>query len=353
MRDRGPRINSLSRKLLFLIPAGIIANVVYCLVSTDRQLFLSVVHYHPGYLIGAALMSVVPWVTGSLRLFTWSRFFDQPVPYREAFGIVILADLGAAIAPPLIGGGAVKAGMLMSRGLKTGTALSLPVLENLEDGLFFLIMVPFALLISSSWALLNGVIQFKDFLPGMGAGLLVFVVILIFFLLYGKRQGRFRLPGNKIMLAVRTFLDTFRLIGQGGKKVLVLTLALTAVQWVCRYSIISMLLAGLGIPVRPVLFMVLQVLVFALTTFVPSPGGAGGAEIFFALLYNPLLPPGTLGLATTGWRFFTFYFHTLLAAMLFLVFGRAFNRERSMGREFTEAASDTAGPVLLTEETGL
>jgi hypothetical protein len=77
----------------------------------------------------------------------------------------------------------------------------------------------------------------------------------------------------------------------------------------------------MGIPVQPLLFMALQVIVFALVTFVPTPGGAGGAEAMFSLLYRAFLPAGAIGMVTTAWRFLTFYFLVLVAAVLALLLG--------------------------------
>lgn len=341
------RLDKFFRKLLFLIPIGIIGNVVYCLVTTDRQALASIVHFHAGYLLLAALLSIVPWFTGSLRMFTWSRFLGQSLSYRDAFGIVLAAELGAAIAPPMIGGGAVKIGMLMNRGFNMGTALSLPVLENLEDTLFFLIMVPLALTITASWdlPLLFNSASFHHASWWFMAIFVALCAILLVLAVDGKRRTGLEKFREKVRLTIRNFQQTFYMIGRGGKKVLLLTLVLTAVQWICRYSIISLLLAGLGIPVRPVLFMVLQVLVFALTILVPSPGGAGGAEFIFSLLYTPFLPTGTIGLATTGWRFFTFYLQALLAALLSLCFGLVPAR----GKE-PPGAPETAGSLPLKEE---
>ena len=92
-------------------------------------------------------------------------------------------------------------------------------------------------------------------------------------------------------------------------------MTLTAIQWVARYSIISVLIAFLGAPVQPVLFWLLQWVVFTLAAFIPTPGAAGGAEAAFFLIYSPFVPAGILGLATAGWRFFTFYLLLGLAAL--------------------------------------
>ncbi len=340
-------VNTLFRKLMIIIPIGIIGNLVYCLATTDRQMLASIAHVHPLYLAGAALLSIVPWFTGSFRLFTWSQFLGQPLRYRDAFGIAVSADLGAAIAPPAIGGGAVKVGMLMKHGRDAGMSLSLLALENLEDALFFLIMAPPVLIASSplKFSELYGITGFQGRIWELGV--LASVLCAALFLLV--RSAKLRPCRNRIGAAARTFLATCRQIGSAGKKVLIMTLFLTGFQWICRYSIVSLLFASLDIPVRPVLFMALQVLVFACTVLVPSPGGAGGAELIFSFAYNPFLPPGTLGLVTTGWRFFTFYLHTMLAALLTLIFSPVHTSGNKADTE-NAATMDTTGSLRLEKE---
>ena len=48
-----------------------------------------------------------------------------------------------------------------------------------------------------------------------------------------------------------------------------------------------------------------------------AAGAAGGAEAAFYLIYSPFLPEQVIGLATAGWRFFTFYFQLGLASLVF------------------------------------
>src|SRR5690606_28502095 len=92
-----------------------------------------------------------------------------------------------------------------------------------------------------------------------------------------------------------------------------------AVQWIARYSVISALVAYLGYPVQPVLFWLLQWVVFTLMAMIPTPGAAGGAEAAFYLIYSALLPEQVIGLATAGWRFLTFYLQLGLASVLFFL----------------------------------
>jgi uncharacterized protein (TIRG00374 family) len=328
---RASWIDPLFRKLLFLIPIGVIGNVVFVMIASEGSLFPPEVHFAPGYIVIAVLLSITPWFTGSLRLLIWSRFLGNRLRYRDVYRIVLGAELGAAISPPIIGGSAVKAGMLMRKGLPGGTAVSLITLESTEDGLFFLIMVPLAITFSSSWdlpviqGLLSGI---RHTSPGMiisGGG----IVCCAFLVLVQPRIRalvmRFR-PAARLAStfgsAYHTFIGNWRTIIVNGKSIFAMTFALTAVQWICRYSVISLLLTSLGFPTRPVLFMALQVLVFAFMSLIPTPGGAGSAEAVFYLFYRPFLAADSIGAVTMGWRFLTFYFLLLLAAVLFLIMER-------------------------------
>lgn len=324
------RMDQLFRKLFFLIPIGIIGNILFYLMTADRQVLSSVLHFSPMSFALAMLLSIVPWFTGSLRLLMWSRFLGNSIDFPAVFKIAIGAELGAAVSPPLIGGSAVKIGMLMRQGFTGGTALSLSVLENIEDTIFFLVMVPLALTITSSWDLpqVGTVLAGLDKKPTLWMLAGIGVCIGATFLLIKRksfnaksRQSGLATLEKKLWVAYSNFIATYHRIAREGKSIFVVTMALTSLQWFCRYSIISLLLASMGIPVRPILFMVLQVFVFALMTLVPTPGAAGGAEVMFSLMYRSFLPAGTIGLVTAGWRFLTFYFLLLLAAVLSLLFG--------------------------------
>lgn len=320
-------LDALFRKLLFLIPLGVMGNVAFVLVATDRSLFRSEVHFAPGYILLAMLLCIAPWFTGSLRILLWSTFLGRRLPYGEAFRIVLGAELGAAISPPLIGGGVVKVGMLMQKGFPVSAALSLAALEGMGEGLFFLIMVPLALTLSSSWdlpviqGLLTGIRHASLWM--FPAGSAVACGALLVLAIPRSRALIMRFPpvarlAARAASAYHYSVLTGRTVLLSGKQVFALAFLLTAVSWICRYSVISLLLMSLGLPAHPLLFMALQVLVFALMSFIPTPGGAGAAEAIFYLLYQPFLAAGSIGAVTMGWRFLTFYFLLLLAAALFL-----------------------------------
>jgi uncharacterized protein (TIRG00374 family) len=325
------RFSGAVRALFLLVPLGVAINVIVCLSTTDRKVLDAAANISPGYLAFAAILAVAPWFTDALRMLVWSRFFGRADAYTELLKVVIGAELGAAVVPPALGTVPVKVGLLMRLGFPGGTAFSLASLSSLEDWVFYLIAVPAAIAISASNEIPAVLGTFAVWRPGLliAAGALVLLAAVLYALRWLRRKyvspGRSG-PGprsglrEKIRNAARDFLGAWRLIARKGKSRFAATLALTAVQWICRYSVITVLLAGMGVEARPVLFFALQVVLFGLITVVPTPGGVGGAEAAFYLLYRPFIPAGLMGVVTAGWRFVTFYFLIVVALLAWTLF---------------------------------
>ena len=319
---------------LVVIPLGILGNIAFSLWKTDTEVLASLSQFPRQYLFLAALLALVPWATNTLRLWIWTRLLRQGLSLRQNFQIALGMDLGSAVSPTGVGGSAAKWGMLVGRGVSPGTAVSITWVGVLEDAIFFALAVPLALYFSSARRELSGTLDIWDSLQGYaqptllalaGSGFLGLAVVRL-----GLR-GRFgrrlryrglRLTGRlraKFRVVVRDAKSALRLIAHRGKSRFVLTLGLTGIQWICRYSVLSALLVFLGAPFDPLLYFALQWVVFTMMTFVPTPGASGGAEAAFYVLYAPLLPERIIGVTTAGWRLLTFYLQIGLAAAVFLL----------------------------------
>jgi glycosyltransferase 2 family protein len=324
---------------LLLLPLGVLANIGYTLLATDRALLGALGELPRGYLLVALGLTLTPWLTGSLRLMVWSRFLGYRIPFRELLRMTLVVDLGAAVSPTAIGGEAFRWGMLMRRGVKPGEAASLALLPKVEDAVFFFgFALPLALVLARPWELpaiatsarllsTNALTVF-----GIGAVLALLGWLALRSTLLGHAGERLQRGGVRIWGRLRRRLrsgwDEARgviwLILQRGKLRFALTLLLTAAHWIGRYSVVMALALFLGVPFDPVLFWLLQWIVFTIMTFVPTPGAAGGAEVAFTAVYATLLPAGVIGIATAAWRLFTFYVPVALAALVFpLLGGRA------------------------------
>lgn len=330
-KGTGITFDKLFRTALIVVPIGVFGNIVFSFLATDRDVLTSLLQFPRHYLALAVGLALLPWLMNTLRLYIWTRFFGYPVSLRDAYQITLAMDLGAAVSPTAVGGGFFRWGLLVQRGVSPGAAVSLTTLPTLEDGLFFLVAVPTAVYLSASWNLP----VFRQLGPFLEGNFGIAVPILFALLLlawigarlvlsggFGQRaqKGGIRWFGRtrrRLRVAWRDGREVFQVIFRRGKAWFALSVSLTAIHWVARYSVVSALVAFLGVPVDPVLFWVLQWVVFSLMALIPTPGAVGGAEASFYFIYGALLPASVLGVATAGWRFLTFYLQLGLAAILF------------------------------------
>ena len=327
------RLNRLFRTTLILIPIGVLGNIIFSLLVTDRQLLSGLPHLPRGYLLLAVGLGLLPWVTNSLRLLIWTRFLGHRLTFREGLQMTLAVDLGSAISPTAVGGGFFKWGMLVQRGVAPGTAASLTTFPIIEDGIFFATALPIAVVATASWDLpvfrlmAERVRTDAPTVILTAAGIALFSWLAVRWVLTGGLGSRTQRRGIAFLARARRRMrdlwfeasEVFRLIIVRGKSRFALSFSLTAVQWVSRYSVVTALVAYLGYPTQPVLFWLLQWVVFTLMAMIPTPGAAGGAEAAFFLIYSAFLPERVIGLATAGWRFLTFYLQLGLASILFFL----------------------------------
>jgi len=321
---------------LVVLPLGVLGNVAYTWLATDRALLHSLGALPRGYLLAALALTLTPWLTGSLRLLVWSRFLGHRLPLVELLRMTLVIDLGSAVSPTAIGGEAFRWGMLVRHGVKPGEAATLALMPKVEDATFFLIALPVAVVWTSAWRL--PVVASSTRLMSSNAltviGVAAAVAIMTWLVsraaLGGHGGARARHFSLRVWGRTRRRLGriaddaraAFTLIARRGKARFALTLTITAAHWIARYSVISALALFLGFPFDPVLFWLLQWVVFTMMSFVPTPGATGGAEVAFTAVYATLLPAGVIGLATAAWRTFTFYVPVGLAALVFALLGR-------------------------------
>lgn len=332
---RAPAARRAFRMALLVLPLGVAGNVLFTFLGTDRTLLGSVRELPRGYLIAALLLGLAPWITGTLRLFVWTRFLHYRIPLRELVRMTLVVDLGSALSSTAIGGEAFKWGMLLRHGVKPGAAATLALLPKLEDAVFFALALPAAIVWTSAWrlpvVLTSARLLRENVLSVLGVAaavtLIAWAVMRVVLRGHGgesvqrwgiRRWGRSRRRLRRTWREARVVLGR---IVRRGKSRFALALLLTALHWTARYSVIAALAAFLGVRFDPVLFWLLQWVVFTIMMFVPTPGATGGAEVAFTAVYATLLPSGMIGLATAAWRCFTFYVPTGLAALLFPLLG--------------------------------
>ncbi len=322
-------------RLLVILSLGLLISVAYSAFTVDSSALSAFSQFPAICILALAGMMILPWLADTIRLQVWLRFLGKRERFTDVFRMTLASEMATALVPAAIGGTGAKMGWLITRGVAPGVASSVMLLTALEDALFFVLAIPVALLLSSEthdgispdklWSVLQahrltGIRGIGLFLVGITAiGLIGW---LTWRLLPARLKARLARLNDKIAQQLALAKQTLRLmVGRGGWRFFV-TVSLSGLHWACRFSMLTVLLAGLHQYVDPFNFFASQWLVFMLTKLVPSPGGTGGAELAFLALYRSLLPENLLGLLVGAWRVLTFTLPVGLATLLFLTLVR-------------------------------
>jgi uncharacterized protein (TIRG00374 family) len=126
---------------------------------------------------------------------------------------------------------------------------------------------------------------------------------------------------EKIKKVWEDFIGVYCLVLKTGKYQFLLNVFLSGLNWICKFSVITVLLMGFDIPTQPVTFFLFQWIILVIMNLLPTPGGSGGAGTTFYFLFIYFVPGGILGIVTAGWRFITFYFSLIVCSLLFFILG--------------------------------
>lgn len=298
------------RTLKILLPLGFAVHLGITFWRTEAALAGRMVEFSPLVLGLALLLAFVPWATNSLRVWNWLRWVGTPRPLRECLRIVVASEIGAAVSPTSVGSASVKTAMLVRQGVALPRAVSITTLGSLEDGLFFVVVMPVLFVLSGVGheGLLGRVTdavarQFSS--PWQPLLVLLGVVALAVAFLRSTGLGR-----RVVTVALQSLRDTRMLLVLASTqhaRQTAINLALTCAQWIARNSIFTVLVLGLGAEIDPLRGLVLQWLCFTLMALIPTPGAMGGAELVFLALFAGELPAELLPLIMSAWRLATFY----------------------------------------------
>jgi glycosyltransferase 2 family protein len=348
-------LDRVLRTALFLVPFGVLGNLALSWFATDHDVLRSMGRLDKRYLYLAIFLALFPWVTNTLRLLVWARFIGHRVSFRDMFRVTLGAELSSSVFPTSSGGEVFRWGMMVQKGIPQGHAASIVTLGYIEDMAFFAMAIPLSVILSRAWELpvlaSMGRQMQGQVLVVVGIGIASVLILRLLFaaVLRGALGERPRNRGLRLMARLKRkfrrtwqdFRSVHKLVIRRGKSRFLLTFLITAVQWTCRYSVVTALAYFLGARVDPVLFFLLQWVIFTAMMFIPTPGASGGAEAAFYLVYEALLPAGLIGIATAGWRLLTFYFQLALGSIIFLLFNIADARTR-VRRRRSEPPLDAA-----------
>lgn len=310
----------------------------------------------PGLLLLAAAIAFVPMLANSLRFALWGRFLGVGLGFRGGLKVVTGTMVTNSITPSAAGGMPIKMLFLVGEGVPARRAATLISLQTAEDTLVMTSLATLCVTFSG--------FQLADFfgrqrglvmqieadlalIAAIGLGAIALIAGLIGALRAGLLGEGPRARAAALIARARDFgahvATDWLGVMRSGKGMALANLALALAQWLARFSIAGLVLAAFGQEWQPALFWLLQYLVQSISSVVPTPGGAGGAEAGFLLLFAPFVAAGVLVAAMSSWRLIFFYLPLAGAALVFFLLQRA-ARLRSAETDPLDAADPAVVP---------
>lgn len=282
----------------------------------------------PAALWGVALaMIVAAWNVNAGRLRLLLGGISRPMGQVQALGTVIATEFAICATPAGTGGPVTLVVLLKRHGLSAPQGIALYAVDQLMDMLFFStalaalgvywLMVPAQ--VYAAW-------QLAPLAALLGAGLVVVVLLtrfhrgaLLAMLFVLRKLHVVRRRRRRFARWVAEFRGGLTLIGGFSRPRLLAVYALCVVHWLLRYSVLYVVVSGLGAHIAWAYSFLVQMLSLTVGQFTFLPGGTGGAELSATALLTPYLGAATAAAGVLAWRFATFWWYLVAGAPVFML----------------------------------
>ncbi|MFM7376791.1 MAG: YbhN family protein [Erythrobacter sp.] len=339
------RTLTIALSVLPLVALANVAVLVWSLGGIDLAGRLT----RPELLLVAPGLAFMPMFANALRLALWSRFLGLGLGFRGGLKVVTGTMVTNSITPSAAGGMPIKLLFLVGEGVPARRAASLISLQTAEDTLVLTSLAALCVTFSGfqladfftrQQGLVNEIEADLALIAGVAIGVIALFAGLVAMLRAGLLGEGPRARAAALLARARDFgrhvVRDWLGVLRRGKGMALANLVLALAQWLARFSMAGIVLAAFGQEWRPALYWLLQYLVQSISSVVPTPGGAGGAEAGFLLLFAPFVAAGVLVAAMSTWRLIFFYLPLAGAALVFFLLQRT-ARLRSAGPAATAA----------------
>jgi len=329
--------NILNRKkiikgLIISMSIGIFVFLLVFFLTLDKNTWKTFQHMDGIFLLVATGTIFLSFMVEGLRIQAVTFAINEKIGFWESVKIHYISFFLGGITPYFSGAIPAQIALFTRKGISIGKATMIATVRPIIKSVIFLIITPILFF------------QFKDSLKEyeilswflLIAAILFSLFFIIIFILAVKNPQKF----NSILEWLRkmSFLKKYIMRPEIEKKLMelifqakqfnksfnlllkhplnmILIFIYTAFYWFLYFLIAPLLLLAMGIKLDYVLVMIIQVLIFFVLPFLPTPGGSGAAELGFASLFSFFVPEHLLGIYVGGWRLFTFYINILIGAL--------------------------------------
>ncbi|OGL46392.1 MAG: hypothetical protein A2161_03110 [Candidatus Schekmanbacteria bacterium RBG_13_48_7] len=286
------------------------------------------------------LMMLSCWILDGIRLKNLARATNLKIKFLECIRIQLITEFTTSLTPSGMGGGPVKILLIQRQGASLGSSTTIFSVDKFVDFVFLLFIFPFFLyMISLSHISLSSEISLKSSIIFVTCIIILIAALVMVFYRYVKNDNRtpdfmnpllnYRIVKWFIPARFRVYIleqtsTFFKQIKEEllkllyyKKTVLLMNFILSAVKWNLRYGLLSfMLFYGFGQSTNYYVFFLLQGLIFFSSFFIMTPGGSGGVEMAYSILFAPFLPVHLIGVSLLIWRFYTYYLNIIIGGLV-------------------------------------
>lgn len=282
--------------------------------------------FDPQLLLTLVGMIVLCWVLNALRLRLLLGEQARHITPVRTLGVVMATEFAICTTPGGSGGPLTLMALLARDRISPARSGAVFATDQLNDLVFFFC----AMLAIAGYALFHSLGRSQlSMLLGSAALLCAALAAVVVLLRYrrpvmrangrliqrlGVSAPRKRRWARKLLHFTQALAQTWQL----PKRTLALVFTLTCAHWGLRYSVLYLVVKGLGTDLGWIPSFLVQMLSLSAGQFSMMPGGAGAAELTSASLLTPMLGSSTAAAAILLWRAVTYYFYLLAGGPVFV-----------------------------------
>ncbi|MNG98996.1 hypothetical protein D3C81_729290 [compost metagenome] len=279
-----------------------------------------------GLLLTLLGMILLCWMINAVRLRLLLGQQGARLGAVRSLGVVMATEFAICTTPGGSGGPLTLMALLARERIGPARSGAVFAMDQLNDLLFFFcamlaiagyalshslgrsqqgMLLGSALLLCSALAVVLGLLRYRRAVMRLNGRLLQRL---------GMSEGRKKRWARRVLHFIDALAQTWRL----PKRTLALVFTLTCAHWGLRFSVLYLVLRGLGVELSWIPSFLVQMLSLSAGQFSLLPGGAGAAELTSASLLTPLVGSSTAAAAILIWRAVTYYFYLLAGGPVFV-----------------------------------
>ena len=321
-------MSTFHKRLVILIAlvSVISAGVIY--FTVDINTLASLTEFNPLALIAALISIGFGLFLDGVRLVQLVRISNETISFKQAMHVVFGNYFLALLTPGFSGGAIAQVLFLRNAGIPVGKATVIVIVRTVVSIMFLVMCMPFIFMHDT------GVIPWisDDMLMFVSAAAFLGIIALIWcfqrnyldYMIIKIARKCSHQRARRLIAFYRDNKLALRLLVSSPWEMVKVYIT-SGLSLIFIYAIVPILMMSITEDFNFVLAMGRMIIINILLYFSPTPGGSGIAEGGFILLFNSMLPEGTVGIVAVTWRLIAEYIPFLIGFYYTVkIFGRDF-----------------------------